>query len=124
MIGDFDDSTNALWSLHVKEARSNDGSRIQSLKDDMDGVLIFVGLFSATLTSCIVDKIQGLQSLPPYPDFSPSPSDIWVNVYWFMGLVFSLSAALLATLVQQWVRDYIHPLKLKSGDYASIYMKV
>ncbi len=42
MIGDFDDSANALWSLHMKEAKSHDEARIHSLKDDMDGVLIFV----------------------------------------------------------------------------------
>ena len=45
---------------------------------------------------------------PPFPAFSPSPSDIRVNVFWFMALIFGLSAALLATLVQQWVRDYMH----------------
>jgi hypothetical protein len=45
---------------------------------------------------------------PPYPSFRPNPSDVRVNVYWFMSLVFSLFAALLATLVQQWVRDYMH----------------
>jgi hypothetical protein len=45
---------------------------------------------------------------PPYPDFSPSPSDVRVNALWFTSLVFSLVAALLATLVQQWVRDYMH----------------
>ena len=56
-------------------------------------------------------------SLQPYPAFSPSPSDVRVNVFWFMSLVFSLSAALSATLVQQWVRyhmqvfRYGHPLK-------------
>ena len=44
---------------------------------------------------------------PPYPDFAPNPSDVRVNAYWFMSLVFSLSAALLATLVQQWVRNYM-----------------
>jgi hypothetical protein len=44
---------------------------------------------------------------PPYPDFSPNPSDVRVNAYWFMSLVFSLSAAFIATLVQQWVQDYM-----------------
>jgi len=42
MIGDFDHDANAFWSLHMKEAKSHDEARIQSLKDDMDGVLIFV----------------------------------------------------------------------------------
>ena len=42
MIGDFDDSANALRSLHEREGKSHDEAGIQSLKDDMDGVLIFV----------------------------------------------------------------------------------
>jgi hypothetical protein len=42
MIGDFDDRANALWSLQMKEAQSHDEARIKSLKDGMDGVLIFV----------------------------------------------------------------------------------
>lgn len=45
---------------------------------------------------------------PPYPDFHPAKTDIRINIFWFMSLVFSLSAALTATLVQQWVRDYMH----------------
>jgi hypothetical protein len=46
MIGDFDDSANALWTLYGKEAKGHDESRIQTLKEDMDGVLIFVRLCS------------------------------------------------------------------------------
>ena len=45
MIGDFDDSANAFWSLHMKEAKSHDEARILSIKDDMDGVLIFVCIY-------------------------------------------------------------------------------
>jgi len=45
MIGDFDGSANALWSLYGKEAKSHDESRIQTLKEDMDGVLIFVSSY-------------------------------------------------------------------------------
>jgi uncharacterized protein DUF6535 len=44
----------------------------------------------------------------PFPAFTPSPSDIIVNAFWFMALAFSLLAALLAILVQKWVRDYMH----------------
>ena len=42
MIGDFDGSANALWTLYRKEVKSHDEARIHTLKDDMDGVLIFV----------------------------------------------------------------------------------
>jgi len=39
---DFDNSANSLWSLYTKEVKSLDEVRIQSLKDDMDGILLFV----------------------------------------------------------------------------------
>jgi len=42
MIGDFEGSANALWTIYGKEAKSHDDARIQTLKEDMDGVLIFV----------------------------------------------------------------------------------
>ena len=45
---------------------------------------------------------------PPFPKFNTLVSDIRVNAFWFMALVFSLFAALLAILVQQWVRNYMH----------------
>jgi hypothetical protein len=40
---DFDGSASELWALYGKEANSHDDAQIQTLKDDMDGVLIFVG---------------------------------------------------------------------------------
>jgi len=42
MIGDFDGSSNALWTLFRDEAKSHDDARINTLKDDMDSSLIFV----------------------------------------------------------------------------------
>jgi len=42
MIGDFDGSAHTLWALYGKEAKSHDKAQIQTLKEDMDGVLIFV----------------------------------------------------------------------------------
>ena len=45
---------------------------------------------------------------PPFPTFNPLAFNVRVNALWFMSLVFSLLAALLAILVQQWVRDYMH----------------
>ena len=51
---------------------------------------------------------------PPFP-FKPSESDIRVNVFWFMALIFSLAAALLAILMQQWVRDYMQVFQ-RYGD--------
>jgi hypothetical protein len=143
MIGDFDGSSNALWTLYRDEAKSHDDARIVTLKDDMEGSLIFAGLFSAALTAFVVDSIQNLKPSsadetvyylrqhstilsqisvqlssiapqvsipstppPPFPAFNPSASDVRVNIFWYMALAFSLLSALLAILVQQWVRDY------------------
>ena len=55
----------------------------------------------------------------PGPTLIPSQSDVRVNTCWFISLVSSLTAALLATLVQRWARyhmhvfqRYGHPLKI------------
>ena len=167
---DFDEDANDLWSLYGKEAKSHDEARIETLKDDMDGVLIFVrsmcfsclpgltplsfqaGLFSAVLTAFVVPKIQDLKVNPadqsayyqnqtvylldrisqqltssgnqisinsnppsPYPTFHPLASDRRVNILWLISLVCSLSAALLATLVQQWVRAYMRVFQQSSN---------
>jgi hypothetical protein len=42
---DFDRSANELWTLFGTEAKSHDNARVNTLKDDMEGVLIFVCLF-------------------------------------------------------------------------------
>jgi hypothetical protein len=60
---------------------------------------------------------------PPYPAFSPNSSDVRVNVFWFMSLIFSLFAALLATLVQQWVRDYMHVFQRYSNPLKSARLR-
>jgi hypothetical protein len=56
---------------------------------------------------------------PPFPPFSPLASDIRVNAFWFMALAFSLLAALLAILVQQWVRNYLHVFQRYSDTLKS-----
>jgi hypothetical protein len=60
---------------------------------------------------------------PPFPPFSPSASDIRINAFWFMALTFSLSSALLAILVQQWVRDYMHVFQRYSDPQKSARMR-
>ena len=42
MIGDFDGSSNALWTLFKDEAKNHDDATIYTLKEDMESALIFV----------------------------------------------------------------------------------
>lgn len=45
---DFDDSADELWSLYGNVAERHDESRIRTLKDDMDGIPVYVcGFFIA-----------------------------------------------------------------------------
>ena len=62
------------------------------------------------------DQISANYNPPlPYPTFRPSASDRRVNIVWLISLVCSLSAALLATLVQQWVRAYMRVFQQSSN---------
>ena len=62
------------------------------------------------------DQISTNPNSPsPYPTFRPSASDRRVNICWLISLVCSLSAALLATLVQQWVRAYMRIFQQSSN---------
>lgn len=144
-MDEYDERATKFWSVYVQEAESHDKALIETWKDDMEGIIIFAGLYSASLTAFLQQSFPNLtpnyaqqsayysqQSvfllaqisaqlaasgspppatfpLPtPLPDFSPQSSDVRVNVFWFMSLVFSLTSALAATIVQQWVRDYMH----------------
>src|SRR6266852_7530113 len=41
------------------------------------------------------------------PTFSPSRNAVWVNTFWFLSLLMSLSCALWATSLHQWARRYL-----------------
>ncbi|TFY79950.1 hypothetical protein EWM64_g4057 [Hericium alpestre] len=133
---DYDERAGNLWSVYVQEAESHDRALIETWKDDMEGIIIFAGLYSASLTAFLVESYQNLQPNPmeqaayslnqsvalleqisqqlgpngnqipismpePPPPFAPQASDVRINVFRFMSLVFSLAAALAATIVQQ-----------------------
>jgi hypothetical protein len=63
MIGDFDGSSNALWTLFRDEAKSHDDARIVTLKDDMEGSLIFVRSYIHILSAPTMDPVVLMRSL-------------------------------------------------------------
>jgi hypothetical protein len=97
------------------------------------------GLFSTSVTAFIIESYKSLSAkssdttvdllaqisqqlaaasngthadaLSPPESFQPTPSAVRVNVFWFLSLVFSLTCALAATLVQQWARNYLQTVK-------------
>ncbi|KAJ7153341.1 hypothetical protein C8R46DRAFT_1120048 [Mycena filopes] len=124
-----------LWTIYVGEAERYDKALVESWKADMEGMLIFSGLFSASLTAFLIESYRSLQPdsgdstvrllaqisdqlvafssntsfVSPAPAvFHPPASAVVCNVLWFLSLTLSLTCALLATLVEQWAREFLH----------------
>ncbi|KAI0252544.1 hypothetical protein BJV78DRAFT_342802 [Lactifluus subvellereus] len=129
-----EDSVNKMWSAYMEEAEKYDERMSDAWKGDADGVLVFTGLFSATVAAFIVESYKKLSPdsgdqtvlllehisqqlagfanntfVPPatYSPPSPTASIICVNAMWVLSLVLSITSALSATLMQQWARRYI-----------------
>ncbi|KAJ7164205.1 hypothetical protein C8R46DRAFT_309520, partial [Mycena filopes] len=135
-----------LWAVYVSEAEKYDKALVESWKSDMEGLLIFAGLFSAILTAFLIESYKTLNSnsgdvtvhllmqisqqlatststnvsalLIPAPlpvPFTPAATSLICNALWFISLGFSLACAMLATLLQQWARDFLHKADLRSA---------
>ena len=63
MIGDFDSSSNALWTLYKNEAKNIDGTQIHSLKEDMDSALVFV----CSCPICTYEELNHTDAWPHRP---------------------------------------------------------
>ena len=66
---------------------------------------ISIQLESFTLTPGFANS----SSIPPLPslDFTADVTARWINILWFLSLIFSLAAALFGILVKQWIREYM-----------------
>ncbi|KAJ7092275.1 hypothetical protein B0H15DRAFT_905651, partial [Mycena belliarum] len=127
-----------LWSIYIDEAQRYDTALVESWKADMEGMLIFSGLFSASLTAFLIESYRTLQNdsatmtvqllsgisqqltamatnttMPSLLTtqnevFQPALTSVICNTLWFISLCLSITCALLATLVEQWAREFLH----------------
>ncbi|KAK6995905.1 hypothetical protein R3P38DRAFT_2374909, partial [Favolaschia claudopus] len=131
-----------LWSVYVSEAEKYDKALVDSWKSDMEGLLIFAGLFSAILTAFLIESYKTLTpdsgddmkavliqistqlsgiangssvDLPAPESFVPPTSSLVCDLLWFISLGLSLSCALIATLVEQWARDFKYKTEMRSA---------
>ncbi|KAG5639543.1 hypothetical protein H0H81_012214 [Sphagnurus paluster] len=131
-----DDPSTKIWSSYISRAEKHNRDLARSWKGDMDAILIFAGLFSASVTAFIIESYKTLSPAPEdttnallaqisrqltvmsntsveFPmdsisaEFAPPTSALICNILWFLSLGFSLASALSATLVEQWVRNYL-----------------
>ncbi|KAJ7713015.1 hypothetical protein B0H16DRAFT_1743715 [Mycena metata] len=139
---DDDAAASKVWAVYVSEAEKYDRSLVESWKSDMEGMLIFAGLFSASLTAFIIESYNTLTpdsgdstvqllaqisqqlamaangstfQVPPPTQFSPPTTSLICNALWFISLGLSLACALIATLLEQWARDFLHKANIRSA---------
>ncbi|KAJ7062833.1 hypothetical protein C8F01DRAFT_1251640 [Mycena amicta] len=124
-----EEATAKMWSVYISQAEKYDKALVAGWRADMKGILIFAGLFSAALTAFIIESSQSLTpdptvlllvaiskqlnaNTPIQEPTGPSASVVVCNALWFTSLGLSLASAVVATLVEQWARDFLN----KSGD--------
>ncbi|KAK7014454.1 hypothetical protein VNI00_019348, partial [Paramarasmius palmivorus] len=107
-----------------------DEELVKGWREDIDTLLVFAGLFSAVVTAFLIESYQQLEEdpadktntlleqliyvqlnashccAPQVVKFTPNASTIRVNCFWFLSLVFSLTAALFGLLCKQWIREH------------------
>ncbi|KIY69836.1 hypothetical protein CYLTODRAFT_316805, partial [Cylindrobasidium torrendii FP15055 ss-10] len=121
-----------VWWVYNDEAKAFDDDGVGEWGDSLDILLIFAGLFSAVLTTFLVETSRSLSidpvelsvaylkeiialhaseipDVPKTPEvmFSPPTRALWINGLWFTSLVLSLAVALFVVLAKQWLRQYI-----------------
>ncbi|KAJ7268707.1 hypothetical protein B0H12DRAFT_1067756 [Mycena haematopus] len=124
--------TARVWHIYNDEAQKADTLMTDGWSRSIDVLLVFTGLFSAVLTTFIIQsyqlmlpaatdttnillvKIIALQfnTTEPPSILSNGPQSSngqirWVNGLWFSALACSLSTALISMLAKQWLQAYI-----------------
>ncbi|TDL19983.1 hypothetical protein BD410DRAFT_873452, partial [Rickenella mellea] len=137
---DLTDPSSRIWGPYLELAEKYDKDLVESWRDDMESLLIFAALFSASVTAFVIESYQALQEdvgqatisillqisqqlangttrspTAIRPAFRQDSGDITVNVLWFLSLAFSLACALAAVMVRQWAHRYLRvPRRLSS----------
>ncbi|KAH9033198.1 hypothetical protein EDB83DRAFT_1834103 [Lactarius deliciosus] len=135
----YSDSSGAIFSMYIDHAQKFDDENVENWKGGAESILLFTGIFSATVATFIAmsyptlkqdpnDITQSLlrqisqqlanpnrtipsASLSDQSSFTPSASVVFVNSVWFLSLVLSLTCALIATLLQHWARRYLQMIR-------------
>ncbi|KAG6811663.1 hypothetical protein H0H92_006376 [Tricholoma furcatifolium] len=109
-----------------------DKEQCQSWKDEVQNILIFSALFSAVVTAFVIESQKDLQPNTAQESVlllrqiaaqsagkiwvadvdSPriDALSIWVNVFWFLSLVLSLTTALMGIVSLQWIQSHMRNL--------------
>ncbi|KAJ3516905.1 hypothetical protein NLJ89_g831 [Agrocybe chaxingu] len=116
-----------------------------SWKAEIDNILIFAGLFSASVTAFLIESYKWLQpdsgtyvsqlltltyesvspgdaqeKLSALSDPFPQSTSERINIYWFLSLTLSLATVLVGIIATQWLREYQRDVLLSSKAELSL----
>ncbi|CAE6443462.1 unnamed protein product [Rhizoctonia solani] len=126
-----------IWRMYAEEAKEQDAESVREKNENLNNLLLFATLFSAIVTTFIIDSTSLLQQdssevsiqlllalvqsqrrieagtpdLAPFPieipTFEPSSIARLINVLWFVSLMISLGAAVVAILAKEWLTAFL-----------------
>ncbi|KAK0210845.1 hypothetical protein DFS33DRAFT_1378828 [Desarmillaria ectypa] len=118
-----------VFRTYLDERAIFDANMIEKSRDNVDVLLVFAGLFSASLqadyaeiSANLLFEIISIQRaltngasldtiaaspLNPNMPFIATTTSVWVNGLWFTSLTLSLTTALVSVLVKQWLHHYM-----------------
>ncbi|KAF8802717.1 hypothetical protein BYT27DRAFT_7341236 [Phlegmacium glaucopus] len=118
------------WEKCRNMVAKYDEDMVKAWKGEVDNLLIFAGLFSATVTSFTVESYKWLDEDPKdidirilihissqlgqaFPNASVQalpttfpPSAVRINIYWFLSLTLSITTVLIGIMCMQWLREF------------------
>ncbi|EJD44308.1 hypothetical protein AURDEDRAFT_65432 [Auricularia subglabra TFB-10046 SS5] len=132
------------WQNCVRAMEKHDSVLCRGYREEIDTLLVFAGLFSAVVTAFSIESYQWLQNDPQEAmvmlllqivdsvstngtsatiptNFGLSASvSARINIYWFMALSLSLSAALIGILCKQWIREFERYVGASARDIVAL----
>ncbi|KAL0956669.1 hypothetical protein HGRIS_002800 [Hohenbuehelia grisea] len=139
----YPEAPNTVWHVYLSEASRADSAMLDEWNRSIDVLLVFTGLFSAVVTTFVVEAYKDLINDPidttntllarlelllqrhngtgisftmpsTNPAAPPSIRAYWVNALWFASLSCSLSTGFISMLAKHWLQ-YLTPLDLGSA---------
>ncbi|KAH9168452.1 hypothetical protein EDB89DRAFT_1583721 [Lactarius sanguifluus] len=134
----FVDGSNLLFSMYNETTTEHDRKVVENWRSDADSAIVVNGLFSVMVAILLGRSYQDLRlksqdvsafylsqiyqlsagqngNSTPLPfkvsdpsTFSPAPSSVRSCALWTLSLVISLASTVIATLLRQWARRYLH----------------
>ncbi|KAN0132401.1 hypothetical protein V8E53_009827 [Lactarius tabidus] len=149
----YSDSSGAIFSMYVDKAQKFNKENAENWDGQANGILLFSGIFSATVATFIAISYPNLQqdpgavlsvlaqisgqlanattngpgtntaNLSTQISFVPPSSVVFINSVWFLSLVLTLTCALIATLMQQLARRYLQMVQRTHAPHVSAHIR-